>query len=262
MKTRIITSIFGLALLAVVLCLFNTPVFEIVVALICLIAVHEIYEAFDLGKRGPWVFGGFSVYTVLLILSAAAPEKLLIAPISFLFVLYLAICLIWFNQNLNVARLSGVCAVGVVIWTAFYSLVFIKARLPVEEYGYEAVYLILMALAFAWGGDTFAYFTGRLFGKHKLAPLVSPHKTVEAPSAASWAPAWWVCCAPWPPAGSPAMLRAACSAISRCSCWAWAVRCWASWATFSLRLSSASWASRTTAPSSPAMAGCWTASTA
>ena len=70
MKTRIITSIFGLALLAVVLCLFNTPVFEIVVALICLIAVHEIYEAFDLGKRGPWVFGGFSVYTVLLILSA------------------------------------------------------------------------------------------------------------------------------------------------------------------------------------------------
>lgn len=36
-----------------------------------------------------------------------------------------------------------------------------------------------MALAFAWGGDTFAYFTGRLFGKHKLAPLVSPHKTVE-----------------------------------------------------------------------------------
>ena len=34
MKTRIITSIFGLILLAIVLCLFNTPVFEIVVALI------------------------------------------------------------------------------------------------------------------------------------------------------------------------------------------------------------------------------------
>lgn len=135
MKTRIITSVFGLALLAVVLCLFNTLVFEIMVALICLIAVHEIYEAFDLGKRGPWVFGGFAVYTVLLILSAASPEKLLIAPISFLFVLYLAICLIWFNQDLNVARLSGVCAVGVVIWTALYSLVFIKARLPVDVYG-------------------------------------------------------------------------------------------------------------------------------
>ena len=179
MKTRIITSIFGLILLAIVLCLFNTPVFEIVVALICLIAVHEIYKAFDLGKRGPWIFGGFAVYTVLLILSAAAPEKLLIAPVSFVFVLYLAICLIWFNQNLNVARLSGVCAVGAVVWSAFYALVFIKARLPVDVYGYEAVYLILMALAFAWGGDTFAYFTGRKLGKHKLAPLVSPNKTVE-----------------------------------------------------------------------------------
>lgn len=178
MKTRIITSIFGLILLAIVLCLFNTPVFEIVVALICLIAVHEIYKAFDLGKRGR-IFGGFAGYTVLLILSAAAPEKLLIAPVSFVFVLYLAICLIWFNQNLNVARLSGVCAVGAVVWSAFYALVFIKARLPVDVYGYEAVYLILMALAFAWGGDTFAYFTGRKLGKHKLAPLVSPNKTVE-----------------------------------------------------------------------------------
>ena len=41
MKTRIITSVFGLALLAVVLCLFNTPVFEVAVALACLIAAMQ-----------------------------------------------------------------------------------------------------------------------------------------------------------------------------------------------------------------------------
>ena len=34
-------------------------------------------------------------------------------------------------------------------------------------------------LCFAWGGDTSAYFAGRAFGRHKLAPIVSPHKTVE-----------------------------------------------------------------------------------
>jgi phosphatidate cytidylyltransferase len=27
--------------------------------------------------------------------------------------------------------------------------------------------------------DTFAYLTGRMLGRHKLAPRVSPHKTVE-----------------------------------------------------------------------------------
>jgi phosphatidate cytidylyltransferase len=31
----------------------------------------------------------------------------------------------------------------------------------------------------AWSTDTFAYFTGRLFGKHKLIPDISPKKTVE-----------------------------------------------------------------------------------
>jgi phosphatidate cytidylyltransferase len=38
---------------------------------------------------------------------------------------------------------------------------------------------ILLALAITWLNDTFAYFAGRAFGKHKLHPLVSPKKTWE-----------------------------------------------------------------------------------
>lgn len=34
-------------------------------------------------------------------------------------------------------------------------------------------------LVLLWVNDTFAYFTGRLFGKHKVVPNVSPGKTVE-----------------------------------------------------------------------------------
>jgi phosphatidate cytidylyltransferase len=38
---------------------------------------------------------------------------------------------------------------------------------------------LLYALALNWGGDTFAYYGGRAFGKHKLAPRVSPGKSWE-----------------------------------------------------------------------------------
>ncbi|WP_305144706.1 phosphatidate cytidylyltransferase, partial [Anaerotruncus colihominis] len=41
------------------------------------------------------------------------------------------------------------------------------------------IFYVLMALGCAWLSDTGAYFAGRAFGKHKLAPYISPKKTVE-----------------------------------------------------------------------------------
>jgi len=38
---------------------------------------------------------------------------------------------------------------------------------------------VMMAFAVVWGSDTGAYFVGRAFGKHKLAPRVSPKKSIE-----------------------------------------------------------------------------------
>lgn len=43
----------------------------------------------------------------------------------------------------------------------------------------EGKYFYLLVFIGAWTSDTFAYLCGRLFGKHKLIPEVSPKKTVE-----------------------------------------------------------------------------------
>ncbi|MDA0180773.1 phosphatidate cytidylyltransferase [Solirubrobacter phytolaccae] len=39
--------------------------------------------------------------------------------------------------------------------------------------------LVVMILLGTFVGDTFAYFGGRAFGRHKLAPTISPNKTIE-----------------------------------------------------------------------------------
>lgn len=44
--------------------------------------------------------------------------------------------------------------------------------------GHGLFYLLLVFIA-AWACDTGAYFTGYFFGKHKMAPQISPKKTVE-----------------------------------------------------------------------------------
>lgn len=93
--------------------------------------------------------------------------------------LFLNICQISRVQSLEYGKLTGYVYFSGVIIFCFYSLIHLKRMLPFKVYQYDAVYFILLILCFAWGGDTAAYFTGRAFGRHKLAPVVSPHKTVE-----------------------------------------------------------------------------------
>lgn len=41
------------------------------------------------------------------------------------------------------------------------------------------IFLILFALIGTWASDSFAYFAGKKFGKHRMAPHISPNKTME-----------------------------------------------------------------------------------
>ena len=43
----------------------------------------------------------------------------------------------------------------------------------------RSVHWLFFAVALNWAGDVAAYYTGRAFGRHKLAPTISPGKTIE-----------------------------------------------------------------------------------
>jgi phosphatidate cytidylyltransferase len=43
----------------------------------------------------------------------------------------------------------------------------------------RSIHWLFFALALNWFGDSVAYYTGRAFGKHRLAPVISPKKSWE-----------------------------------------------------------------------------------
>ena len=179
MKTRIITAVVGLFVLAGVLFTFNTLVFNLVIAAITLIALHEIYSALGFEKQDWPLLGILVPYTLLIMLSSYSICRAMVMPASFLVVLFYAIYLVVRNGVISYQKASGLAMFSGIVIFCFYSFIRLKEMLPVEEYGYDAIFFILLSLCFAWGGDTAAYFAGRAFGKHKLAPKVSPKKTVE-----------------------------------------------------------------------------------
>ena len=179
MKTRVITAIVGIIVLIGVMFTFNTLIFNLVIAAITLIAVHEIYSALGFEKKDWLMYAVLVPYTLLVMTSNYQVMRRLVMPMSFLLVTFYAIYLVVRNGIISYQKASGLLMFSGIVIFCFYSFIRLKELLPVESYGYDAVFFILLILCFAWGGDTCAYFAGRAFGKHKLCPVVSPKKTVE-----------------------------------------------------------------------------------
>lgn len=68
------------------------------------------------------------------------------------------------------------------VMACFFALVYVAVMLSyiyqtrILPGGYYHVWLIFLC---SWGCDTCAYCVGRLFGKHKMAPVLSPKKSTE-----------------------------------------------------------------------------------
>jgi phosphatidate cytidylyltransferase len=99
-------------------------------------------------------------------------EGLFAALILNFFILVIYLILTFNEQRLFFDRL------GKQLFALWYLPLFLPFFILLRS-GPQGRNWIFFLLAVNYAGDTAAYYTGRAFGRHKLAPAVSPKKTVE-----------------------------------------------------------------------------------
>ena len=166
---RIVTALVLIPLVVWVVLAAPYWVFVTVLAAVGLLAFYEfdqIAKAHGLAPAGwPGVAAGL---VLLLTKDPFAPEAFLIAAIAALAAMMLALRV---HDLATALPSAAVFLLGVIyIFGAWRCAIGLREINP---------HWLMIALLVSWAGDTAALYIGRAFGKHKLAPRVSPGKTWE-----------------------------------------------------------------------------------
>lgn len=178
LKTRIITALVLLPIILIALFLFPNWAWGVFTFGIAIVACWEWSRFCQLSHVGARIYlalslllcvGIFLTYHLGLLggitFSSLALAGFVGAALFWLVVAPLWLLKLWRPDRWIVA-LSG----WVVVYPTWLALLFLRDVSP---------WLLLMMTCIVWVADIAAYFVGKRFGKNKLAPAISPGKTIE-----------------------------------------------------------------------------------
>ena len=168
-RTRLLSGIALVAILLATGILGGSVLWGFCLA-ISLIGLYEFYKVFKIEKNlGIVGYGVTIVYYLSLLLYEGKVNGLLFLAIGLM--IAAAVYVVKYPKFRTEHLLASV-----------FSLLYLPLMLSyiyqirVSEDGLYSLWLIFLC---SWGCDTCAYCVGMLFGKHKLAPVLSPKKSVE-----------------------------------------------------------------------------------
>lgn len=177
LKARIVTAlILASGLLAVLFLLprlGTVAVFSVVVA----VAAWEWAGLLKAGNRERRLFGLMTIPLCAAWYAFGMSTTLLAVLWSLALAFWLLLVPLWFRQRWSLHPDPAGFLVGwLLLIPGWAGMVKLQERSP---------WLLLAALALVWVADIAAYFSGRAFGRRKMAPSISPGKTWEGAAGAA-----------------------------------------------------------------------------
>jgi phosphatidate cytidylyltransferase len=178
LRTRVITALVLVTGLLAAMFLLPAAGWLALAALVCAGAAWEWGGLGGFSARQRGFFAALMGAACLLVgtMSGLAQERAV--PPGGLAALYalgglfwLAVVPVWLARKWRIQGLASVVAVGLVV--------LLPPALALAHLRLVSPWVLLAAMAAVWVADIAAYFAGRAFGRHKLAPAISPGKTWE-----------------------------------------------------------------------------------
>lgn len=166
---RLISGIILVILAIIIVSTGGAPLY-VTTALISLIGLFEFYRVMKIEKNMLGVVGyltAISYYGLVWFDGQSYVTLMAIAALMVLMTLYV-VTFPRFKTEEVTAAFFGV----------FYVAVMLSYLYQVRAMS-DGRYLVWLIFISSWGCDTSAYCVGMLFGKHRLAPVLSPKKSIE-----------------------------------------------------------------------------------